>query len=149
MLGVLCIFSQGTGGAIDGIIYGLLSGFGFALLTVLLRLYKGRNPVQTMAFNNLLVALVLLPWVWDSLMLTSVEAVLMLIMGVIQLGGPYVMYAFALRRVLARDAALISLLEPLLNPVWVFLFVGEIPASMTFIGGSLILGGLLLRFFRR
>ena len=100
MLGVLCIFSQGTGDAINGIIYGLLSGFGFALLTVLLRLYKGRNPVQTMAFNNLLVALVLLPWVWDSLMLTPKDAVLMLIMGVIQLGGPYVMYAFALRRVL-------------------------------------------------
>ena len=40
------------------------------------------------------------------------EAVLMLIMGVIQLGGPYVMYAFALRRVLFRDAALISLLRP-------------------------------------
>ena len=149
MLGVLCIFSQGTGDAIDGIIYGLLSGFGFALLTVFLRLYKGKNPVQTMAFNNLIVALVLLPWVWDSLILTPKEAVLMLIMGVIQLGGPYVMYAFALRRVFARDAALISLLEPLLNPVWVFLFVGEIPAIMTFIGGSLILGGLLLRFFRR
>ena len=42
MLGVLCIFSQGTGDAIDGIIYGLLSGFGFALLTVFFAYTRGR-----------------------------------------------------------------------------------------------------------
>ena len=59
------------------------------------------------------------------------------------------MYAFALRRVVARDAALISLLEPLLNPIWVYLFVGELPELMTFIGGGFIMGGLVLRFLLR
>ena len=146
MLGVLCIFSQGADGAPKGIFYGLLSGIGFALLTVFLRLYREPKPVHTTAFNNIVVALFLLPWVWDSLWLAPREMGLMIIMGIFQLGLPYVMYTFALRRVIARDAALISLLEPLLNPIWVFLFVSEMPASMTFVGACFIMGGLLLRF---
>lgn len=146
MLGVLCIFSQGADGALKGIVYGLLSGVGFALLTVFLRLNREHNPVHTTAFNNLIVALFLLPWVWDSLWLAPREMGLMIIMGIFQLGLPYVMYTFALRRVIARDAALISLLEPLLNPIWVFLFICEVPASITFVGACFILGGLLLRF---
>ena len=56
------------------------------------------------------------------------------------------MYTFALHRVIARDAALISPYEPLLNPIWVFLFVSEVPASMTFVGVCFIMGGLLLCF---
>ena len=70
----------------------------------------------------------------------------MIIMGNLQLGLPYVMYTFALRRVIARDAALISLLESLLNPIWVFLFICEVPDSMTFVGACFIVGGILFRF---
>ena len=146
MLGVLCISSQGFDGALKGIVYGLLSGVGFALLTILLRLYRDHNPVHTTAFNNIFVALFLLPWVWDSLWLAPREMGLMIIMGIFQLGLPYVTYTFALRSVIASDAALISLLEPLLNPIWVFLFVSELPASMTFIGACFIMGCFLLRF---
>ena len=64
MLGVLCIFSQGTGDAIDGIM--VYWWIWFSSATVFLLLSR-ENPVQTMAFNNLILALVLLPWVWDSL----------------------------------------------------------------------------------
>lgn len=149
MLGVGCIFTQGGGGSFAGIAYGLASGVGFALLTVLLRRYQHSDPLQTISFNNLVVAILLLPWVWDQLALSPRDMVLMLIMGTVQLGGPYVLYAYALRRVVARDAALISLLEPLLNPVWVFLVVGEVPAASTFLGGLCIVGGLFLRFVRR
>ncbi len=149
MVGVGCIFSQGMGGALAGIVYGLASGVGFALLTVLLRRYQHSDPLKTIAFNNMVVAVLLLPWVWDRLVLSPRDLLLMFIMGTVQLGGPYVLYAYALRRVVARDAALISLLEPLLNPVWVFLIVGEVPAATTFLGGAFIVGGLFLRFTRR
>ena len=67
MLWVLCIFSQAADGDLRGIVYGLLSGVGFALLTVFLRLNREHNSVHTTPFNNLVVALFLLPWVWDSL----------------------------------------------------------------------------------
>ena len=58
----------------------------------------------------------LLPWVLDSLWLVPCEIGLMIIMGIFQLGLHYVMYTFNLRRLIARDAALTSLVKPLLNP---------------------------------
>lgn len=149
MVGVGCIFTQAGGAAFAGIAYGLASGVGFALLTVLLRRYQRSDPLQTISFNNLVVAVLLLPWVWDRLWLSPRDMLLMLVMGTVQLGCPYVLYAYALRRVVARDAALISLLEPLLNPVWVFWVVGEVPAASTYLGGAFIVGGLFMRFARR
>jgi len=146
VIGVGCIFSQTEGGHQWGMLCGLGSGLGFAVLTVLLRRYRQSNPMWTTCLNNLCVALILLPWVYDDLVVSTTDFCLMLLMGTVQLGGPYVLYAYALRRVRARDAALVSLLEPLLNPVWVYFVVAEVPATMTYVGGAFILLGLITRF---
>jgi drug/metabolite transporter (DMT)-like permease len=146
VIGIGCIFSQTEGGHLWGMLCGLGSGLGFAVLTVLLRRYQQHNPLWSICLNNLCVALMLLPWVYDDLAVSAVDFVLMLLMGIVQLGGPYVLYAYALRRVKARDAALVSLLEPLLNPLWVYLCVAEVPAAMTFVGGAFIFLGLVTRF---
>ncbi len=146
MVGVGCIFSQAEGAHLWGILCGVSSGLGFAVLTVLLRRYQHQDPLWSIAVNNLCVALLLLPWVYGDLWLSPRDFALMLLMGIVQLGGPYVLYAYALRRVTARDAALVSLLEPLLNPIWVYLWVAEVPAPMTFVGGAFILCGLFTRF---
>ena len=145
MVGIGCIFSQAEEAHLWGILCGVGSGLGFALLTVLLRRYQ-YEPLWSIAVNNLCVALMLLPWVYEDLWLTPRDLALMVLMGTVQLGGPYVLFAYALRRVTARDAALVSLLEPLLNPIWVYLWVAEIPAPMTFVGGAFILAGIFGRF---
>jgi drug/metabolite transporter (DMT)-like permease len=44
-----------------------------------------------------------------------------------------------------QDAALLTLLEPILNPLWVYLFWGESVGTSTWIGGGLIVGGLAIR----
>lgn len=148
MVGIGCIFSQAQGSHLWGVLCGVGSGLGFAVLTVLLRRYQ-HEPLWSIVVNNLCVALLLLPWVYEDLWLTPRDFALMLLMGTLQLGGPYVLYAYALRRVTARDAALVSLLEPLLNPIWVYWWVAEVPAPMTFIGGGFIVLGLFVRFIPR
>ena len=67
-------------------------------------------------------------------------------MGVIQIALPYLLFAWAMQRVPGPEASLLILLEPVLNPLWVALFVGEIPAAATLAGGALILLALLLRY---
>ncbi len=146
MAGVVCIFSQAEEASVWGVGCGLASGLAFAVLTILLRRYKSKGPLFVIFANNLCVALLLLPWVFTELFLSHRDMVLMVLMGAVQLGGPYVLYAYALRRVQARDAVLISLLEPLLNPIWVYLAVAEVPAEATLFGGALILAGLWLRY---
>jgi len=48
-------------------------------------------------------------------------------LGAVQLGLPYVLYAWAIKRVTALDSILIPIIEPILNPLWVFLLIGERP----------------------
>ena len=68
---------------------------------------------------------------------TNLAAIL--ILGVVQLGVPYVLYAVAVRCCSPLSCSLIGMIEPLLNPVWVFLFVGEKPGVYALTGGSVVL----------
>lgn len=146
MAGVLCIVLGGGEADRLGVGFGLASGLSFGTLIVLLRRYSARNPLWIAFGNNLVVGLLLLPWIGGEIWISGRDLLLMLVMGIVQLGLPYVLFGLAIRQVNAREASLISLLEPLLNPVWVFLLVGEIPSWETRLGGGIILAGLLLRF---
>lgn len=66
-------------------------------------------------------------------------------MGVLQLGLPYVLYAIAIKHVKALEATLLTLLEPVLNPLWVMLVVGERPGAWAIAGGALVLGAVVVR----
>jgi drug/metabolite transporter (DMT)-like permease len=67
--------------------------------------------------------------------------------GVIQMAVPYVLFARGLRDISTAEAGLIALVEPILNPIWVVLAVGEWPAVPTLMGGLLLLGGLAYRYW--
>jgi DME family drug/metabolite transporter len=58
---------------------------------------------------------------------------------------PYVIFAGALRRIPIQEAALLTLLEPILNPLWVYCLWGESVGFSTWVGGGLILSGLAIR----
>ena len=69
----------------------------------------------------------------------------LVLLGVVQMGIPNVAYTIGIKKVRALSASLITMLEPLMNPVWVFLFVHEVPSVFSIIGGIIILGCILLR----
>jgi drug/metabolite transporter (DMT)-like permease len=70
-------------------------------------------------------------------------------LGVLQLGIPYLLYGIAIRRVRALEATLIPMLEPILNPIWVGLVIGEIPGKWSLAGAGLVLLSVLFRAFGR
>lgn len=69
----------------------------------------------------------------------------LVLLGVVQMGIPNVAYTIGIKKVRALSASLITMLEPLMNPVWVFLFVHEVPTVFSIIGGVIILGCILMR----
>ena len=71
--------------------------------------------------------------------ITPLDWILMLIMGVIQVAGGYGLFAIS-----AQKASLLALLEMILAPLWVALFIGTIPPMMVQIGLLVVLAGLLL-----
>jgi drug/metabolite transporter (DMT)-like permease len=130
-----------------GPVCGLLSGIAFGALILILeklnRLAGGHaNPFAIVAFNNLGCAVLLIPvmlLLGRPIMAMPWQISLVLACGVIQLGIPYVLFQLGLRRVSAVDASLLILLEPVLNPLWVWLAIGERPDAATFVGGVAIL----------
>ena len=69
----------------------------------------------------------------------------LLLLGIFQMGIPNIMYSIGIKKVPALSASLITMLEPLMNPVWVLIFVHEIPSWSCILGGVMILGFILLR----
>ncbi len=63
-------------------------------------------------------------------------------MSTIQLGLSFMLYSIAIKSVTALDSALIVSIEPLLNPLWVFLVVGEAPGMWALLGGCIVLAAV-------
>ncbi len=96
------------------------------------------SPESVLIWGNLICVLVALPFFFQQAP-TASDLILLLLMGSIQVGAAYVLYNYALRHVTALELILIPILEPLLNPVWVFWLQGEQPGAKAIIGGVLIL----------
>ncbi|MDC7241798.1 MAG: DMT family transporter, partial [Spirochaetales bacterium] len=65
-------------------------------------------------------------------------------LGIFQTGLALVLFSGGIKKIRAITAMLIAALEPLLNPVWVFLFYGEKPGTWALIGGAIILTAVTL-----
>jgi len=68
-------------------------------------------------------------------------------MGIVQIGISYFIFNIGIKYVSATESMIIGMLEAIFNPVWVFLGVGEIPATTAIIGGIIIFAAILLHNF--
>jgi DME family drug/metabolite transporter len=146
MAGVGVIFAGNPQPDSRGLIIALVSGFGYGTLTVTLRALRNVNPTVVAGWNALGSGLILAVWIAAdesaSFALTPRQWALMLLLALVQFTTPYVLFSWALQYVEAHQAALILLLETVLNPIWTFLLVGEVPPPATLAGGPLILLGV-------
>ncbi len=122
----------------------LLSGVAYATLVVLLRKQKDASPVETVLLGNLVTAVVCAPFAAGPLP-NALSWMGLLLLGVFQLGLAYVCYARAIQKVRALEAMLIGTIEPILNPLWVMLVLGEAPSAWALAGGALVLAAAILR----
>lgn len=146
MIGIGIIFVGNASGDLLGLVIALGAGLFYGLLTLMIRLLRNADPAALTVANNLGAALVLFPVVWftGGFLVSGRECALLVIMGVVQLGLPYYLYSLGLARVPAYQAAVVTLLEPVLVPVWTYLAVKEAVPMVTVVGGGVILAALLL-----
>ena len=145
-LGGMALFFVGkfrAGGAGDAM--ALLSGVFFAGLVLALRSERDAGAEAAVTWGNVLACAALLPFVAGDLALTARSAVILLFLGVFQLAGAYVLFVRGLRHVTATQASLLGMLEPIANPVWVFLFLGERPGVFALAGGAIVLAAIAWR----
>ena len=147
MAGILIIFG-GAAGAQDllGVSVGLGSGFMLGVYFVNLRFLRGFDPFALMLANNLVATLALLGLTYGELSVSVTELAALACLGVVQFAFAHFFFFRSIEHIPVQEASLICLVEPVLNPLWVALWVGELPSLATFIGGGMILGGLALRY---
>jgi drug/metabolite transporter (DMT)-like permease len=144
-IAVICAGSAGQPDA-AGVMIALLSGLLFSIYMVSLSFLKDVSAGTLTFINNVACCLLLLPFVGSELALSLSQAWIVAVMGVVQLGIPYWLFSKGLEKIQLQEASLIVLIEPVLNPIWVALAVGEVPSQATLIGGSLIVLGLGVRY---
>jgi len=127
-----------TPGGMWGNIIAIISAVFFALLIIFMRMQKSGSPVETIILGNIITALICLPFIFQEPP-TTVSLPPLLYLGIIQLALPFFLYSTAIKYITAIDAVLIQTIEPLLNPVWVFLVIGETPGQWAIIGGAVVL----------
>jgi drug/metabolite transporter, DME family len=147
MAGIVIIFAGHTGEQdLHGVLVAILSGVMFSVYFVNLRFLQGYNPAVLMLINNLFSTVTLMVLAYGQWNVSLTELALLVVMGVVQFAMAHFLFFRSLEMVSLQEASLISLVEPVLNPVWVALWVGEIPSTTTFIGGAVILLGLMMRY---
>ncbi|HEY0946477.1 MAG TPA: DMT family transporter [Opitutaceae bacterium] len=126
----------------------VLSGVFFAMMTIALRRQKDGSPVESIILGNFLAFAIGLPWIVGAPALTPAGWGALLALGIVQLGVSYWLYARAIKHVTALEAVLIPVIEPILNPVWVLLVMGERPTPLALAGGAIVLAAVTLRALR-
>ena len=136
----LFFFDQLDGGKMLGNIVAVASGCTMGLMYMFMDDAKPAERLSSVFLSNALVALVGVPFAFITKVEVSVVPVLLIVfLGVLQLGIPYILYALAAGDCPPLTCCLLSAIEPLLNPLWVLLFYGEKPGVFALIGGAIVI----------
>lgn len=135
-----------------GVVYGLFSGLTYAGVVLSLRWMRDQEAAWVVAVNHLATAVILLPFVvYQNRWPTGEQFIVLAGYGIVQLGLPYWLFARGVQGIAGHEASGIVLIEPLLVPLWVYLAWHNEPSYVaprwwSFVGGGLILIGLLCRY---
>jgi drug/metabolite transporter (DMT)-like permease len=134
----------------QGIFWGVLSGFTFAVLSLLNRMQVGKYPPLTVTFYQLgFATLFNLPFaVLTGVLPSAKDLCLLLALGVICTALAHALFIASLKHIKARVAGITTGLEPVYGIVFAFLLMGEVPAPRTIIGGLIILAAVFLPVVR-
>lgn len=136
----LFFFDQLSPGNLVGNLLGVASGLTMACMFLVSSKADDASRMTGILLGHWFTAAIGIPlsFVFDT-PVTGKAVGCILILGIVQLGIPYVLYGLAVRSCPPLVCSLLGTLEPLLNPVWVFLFDGEAPGTFALMGGGLVI----------
>lgn len=126
-----------------GNLLAILSGVTSAVMMVAFRAQKDGNPAESNLIAFLVTAGFGFPFTLKETW-TLNSWLILAFLGVVQIGFAFIFFTKGIKHIPALEANLIGTLEPVLNPIWVFLFYGEKMGKFALIGGLVVLGGVIL-----
>jgi drug/metabolite transporter, DME family len=132
-------------GHMTGNLIALFSGLTFAGFLLGMRKNKPEYQLNSIFYGNIIIFLICIPSISGITDITISNIWMTAFLGIFQIGLAYAVFSYGLRRVYAIEASLLSMIEPVLNPVWVLLSYGEVPSFFAIIGGIIIISAISLR----
>ena len=125
----LILLFELRGSAVPGVILGVLGGVTYAGVVLSIRVLRKEDAAWLIVLNHLVTVICFAPFIIGSGQYPNQQQFLLLAgFGIIQMGLPYLLFAWALRRISGHQASAIILLEPILTPLWVYLAWGGLPS---------------------
>ena len=141
---IFFVLDSNSGGSLKGNIVSIFNGITFAGISIFLRLQKDGNPALSMYLGNVISAVAGLPIMWNAGMPDTISLLFLLLAGLL-VAVSYTLYAKASTGLSALETVLIPIIDPVMNPVWVFLFLDERPGALTIVGAAVILVSVTIR----
>jgi len=146
LMGIVLVFADalGSSGALSGNLLACCVPVTFAANVILIRkMGASVDMVPTILLAGLIAVLVALPVGWP-LTASWHDVGVLAVMGVVQLGLGCLLMTLAAPHISAVEIGLLSLLETILGPVWVWLGIGERPSDSALLGGVIVLSSLVV-----
>lgn len=134
-------------GSLFGKIIAILNGISFASISICFKLQKVNNPVVSIFWGNVFTAVIGIPFITTS-GIPDMQSMLFLLLAGVIAAASYTTYAYVSTNLSALETVLIPIIDPVMNPVWVCLMLGEIPGIRTIIGACVILIAVIIRNVR-
>ena len=141
---VLFFMDKLTVGGMQGNLLAIVSGIFFGGAIVAFRAQKDGSSIESILLSHGLIILVSIPFLWQGSPTLAGWGGLAFL-GVFQIGISSLLLSYGVKRVTALQSILTAVLEPIFNPVWVFLVLGERPGPHALIGGVVILAAVTTR----
>ncbi len=147
MLGVgVMLWGAEMGGSLFGQFLAVLMTLCMACFTTIMRRHREVPMLPAMALSAWFCSLAGF-WFAEPLSISQQDFLLCVAFGIVQSASGLALYAIGSRRIPAAEATLLAALEVPLTPLWVFLFLGEMPSIQTLIGGGIVLAALFTHIF--
>lgn len=130
-----------SGGRLLGNLLAIMSAVTFSFYFVFMRMQKDGSPLESNLLSHWLTAgfCILLSLFLPLPHFTPKAVAAVALLGVVQIGISSILFSYSIKRVSAVQGNLTAVIEPVFNPVWVFLVVGEAPGLNALIGGGIII----------
>jgi len=148
--GMLLFFMDSLGkGSFLGDCVAALAGLTFALNIIMLRKQKDASPTESLLLGHIFTTLIAggISLFLPAPVLSARSVLAILALGIVQIGIAALLFSYGIKRITALESILTAVIEPLFNPLWVFLATGEAPGMRAVSGGLVIIGAVLASSF--
>ena len=147
MFGIVIMIGDSVStGSLFGNLIALIVPINFAILVMVIRKYPNLDMVPAIFYSGLFTCIYGLIMT-DTLIFSSHDVFMGFLMGVPQLAVGFICITIGSRTTASATVGLLMLMETICAPIWVWLFLNEIPPLSVFIGGTVIVSAIILKSF--